>query len=374
VSEDTLLPLIDRIYSSVERPELWPETIYAIGQRIGGRRGFWGMGVSGLYPGVGPDLDAFVRRAGSHGYFLSRADLKALDQHVDEFGELIVRFLKIIYLSALFSQNNLNTGEIIGARLAQHYLPAFEPVAGTSVSAPSRAALRKLIATLWEDGCAFSGDDLRCISLLIPHLDRALRLQTQLSMTKLQTDMISGALDYLTLGVMFVNSSGRPIWLNRRAQELMHRDVRMGPHPANTRSLHKHLEGAVSGRTQNILAISRGGEARPLLLIAMPLKPTAVPAGVTALACGVVFISDPDQIDDPSVDSLRQAFDLTYREAQVAIAIAHGHGLQAAADAIGVAVTTARSQLQQVFAKTATNHQAELVALVHRTLSPLRHD
>ena len=40
-----------------------------------------------------------------------------------------------------------------------------------------------------------------------------------------------------------------------------------------------------------------------------------------------------------------------------------------AARTVGVAVTTARSQLQQVFGKTGTNHQAELVALIHRTLT-----
>jgi DNA-binding CsgD family transcriptional regulator len=89
---------------------------------------------------------------------------------------------------------------------------------------------------------------------------------------------------------------------------------------------------------------------------------------------GVVFISDPERTDNPSVESLRRAFDLTYREAQTAIAIADGHGLQAAADAMGVAPTTVRSQLQQAFAKTGTSHQAELAALVHRTLTHIRHN
>jgi DNA-binding CsgD family transcriptional regulator len=89
---------------------------------------------------------------------------------------------------------------------------------------------------------------------------------------------------------------------------------------------------------------------------------------------GVVFIIDPDRVDRPTVDSLRRAFDLTYREAHVAIAVAQGNGLQAAADAMGVALTTARSQLQQVFAKTGTRQQAELAALVNRTLTVLRHD
>lgn len=54
--------------------------------------------------------------------------------------------------------------------------------------------------------------------------------------------------------------------------------------------------------------------------------------------------------------------------------VAQGQGLKMAARTVGVAVTTARSQLQQVFGKTGTNHQAELVALIHRTLTHLRSD
>jgi hypothetical protein len=93
-------------------------------------------------------------------------------------------------------------------------------VAGTSISAPSRPALRRLIAGFWEEGCVFSSDDLIRIRALIPHLDRALRLQMRLSAAELQTEMVSGALDCLTLGVKFVNRGGVPLWLNRRAQEL----------------------------------------------------------------------------------------------------------------------------------------------------------
>jgi hypothetical protein len=39
-SEGALLSTVDRIYEAIERPELWPQTIYAIGELIGGRRHF----------------------------------------------------------------------------------------------------------------------------------------------------------------------------------------------------------------------------------------------------------------------------------------------------------------------------------------------
>ena len=376
-SEQALFGCIDRIYESIERPELWPETIYAIGEILGGRRHFWGIDQ------VSSTRNTHSLEIGCHGtFFLSRSDLQALDQHAQEFGELIIRFLKIVFLSILRSQNDVGAREAIGLRIAQRYLQAFEPLEGTSASSLSRAAGRKLIAALWEDGRAYSADNLRSMRVLAPHLDRAVRLQMRLRATDLRADMISGALDCLTHGVVIVDRSGLPLWLNRRAQEIVNdsNGLRLssaglaGHRPSDTRSLRELVQGAMSAGTQGLLALGRGDELRPLLLIAIPLNPIGSLDDSNQLACGVVFISDPERTDDPTVEFLRRAFNLTYRKAQMAIAIAHGHGLQAAAETMGVALTTARSQLQQAFSKTGTSHQAELAALVHRTLTHLRSD
>jgi DNA-binding CsgD family transcriptional regulator len=266
--------------------------------------------------------------------------------------------------------------------MAQRYLEAFEPSSGVSVSSSSSPSARKLIAALWEDGRIFSRDNLQSMRRLAPHLDRAVRLQMRLNLADLHADMVSGALDALTLGVVLVDGAGLPLWLNTRAREIVSRSEGLhlsaagltGHRRADTLSLRELIRGAMTTGTQGVLAISRGVEVRPLLLIAVPLRPERARDASDQSACAVLFISDPDQVDNPSVESLRRAFGLTYREAQTAIAVANGHGLKVAAHAMGVAVTTVRTQLQQAFAKTGTRHQAELAALVHRTLTPLRDD
>jgi DNA-binding CsgD family transcriptional regulator len=384
VAEDTLFATVDRIYEAVERPELWPQTIYNIGELIGGRRNFWGSDQDPRQiPHDSPMRNLHESEIGCHGtFFLSRMDLQILDEYAGEFGELIIRFLKIVFLSSLRSQNNVRAREAIGLKIAQRYLEAVEPLQGISASLPSKLAGRKLIAALWEDGCVFGSDNLHSMRLLAPHLDRALRLQTRLSLADLQADMKSGALDCLAHGVVLLARSGQPLWLNKRAKETTNGSgvLRLSStglaakRSADTRSLREIIEGAVSAGTQGILAIGRGDDLRPLLLTAIPLKPIGSSDAADQSACGAVFITDPDRTDNPTVEPLRRAFNLTYREAQMAIAIAHGHGLQAAADSMGVALTTARSQLQQAFAKTGTKHQAELAVLVQRTLAHLRYD
>jgi DNA-binding CsgD family transcriptional regulator/PAS domain-containing protein len=376
-----VLHLVDRIYESVDRPELWPVTIQAIGELLGGRRHFWDMDRRDQRTTFARDTAA--ADAGCQPtFFLSRTDVKSLDEYEHEFGELIIRFLKIVFLSILGSPNEVRAREAIGLVLTRRYVEAFESLHGRPEPAPPGSARRKLIAALWEDGHAFSRDNLHTMRLLTPHLDRAVRLQVRLSFADVRADRVTGALDVLTVGVILVDRSGRPVWLNRRAREIMHdsNGVRLratglvAQRPADTRSLHELVQGAVSAGSQGFSAISRGENSRPLLAIAVPLKP---PGGIEAAdesAAGVVFISDPDRTDKPSLESLRRAFNLTYREAQAAVAVSNGHGLKAAAKAMGVAPTTVRSQLQQAFAKTGTKHQAELAALVHKTLTHVRYE
>jgi DNA-binding CsgD family transcriptional regulator len=61
---------------------------------------------------------------------------------------------------------------------------------------------------------------------------------------------------------------------------------------------------------------------------------------------------------------LRAAFGLSKAEARLALHLAAGASLASMAQAFDVKLTTVRSQLQQVFSKTGTSRQAELVALL----------
>ncbi|HLH86987.1 MAG TPA: hypothetical protein VKX28_00905 [Xanthobacteraceae bacterium] len=280
--DGALLDLVDRIYESVDRPELWPVTIRAIGEVLGGRRHFWDLDRHSERLAHNFALIPSAIGACEPMFLLSRAGLRFLDEYDREFGELIIRFLKVVFLSILWSPNDVHAREAIGLVLTQRYVAAFDALSSPGPT-PAGAARRTLIAALWADGHAFGTDSLRAMQLLMPHLDRAVRLQVRLSIADVQADRVAGALDVLTVGVILVARSGKPLWANRRAQEIM-RDANgvrlraaglMGRRPADTRSLHELIQGAVSGGSQGLAAISRGEDSRPLLAIAVPLKPPA---------------------------------------------------------------------------------------------------
>jgi DNA-binding CsgD family transcriptional regulator len=370
--EKELASLIERIYASVERPELWPETIGEIGRLIGSRTDFWSADSERFHSQRTP----VASEAGCRGMFLlSRADLRVLDQYAAEFDNLIVRFLRLVFLSVLWSQKDVGAREVLGTRIVRRYLHSRE------ASRSDGHVARRLIAAMWEDGLMFDLRHLQYMQLLAPHLDRAARLQMRLNLVTLRSELVSGALDRLTVGVVVVDQAGSRIWHNQRAAEIASDPQVLtfvgqrltGRDAASTQSIRELIARAVDRGEAGLLPIEREG-LRPLLFVAAPLKPggTHDSAQPGETGYGVLFISDPDRSENLSVESLRRAFELTYREAQTAIAIAHGHGLKTAARAMGVAPTTVRSQLQQVFAKTGTSHQAELAALVHRTLTHVR--
>ena len=239
--------------------------------------------------------------------FLSRNDLAALEQYAQDFGELIVHFLKIVFLSTLRPQSDVSARQAVALRMVQRFPQAFEPWGESPKSPPPKAAWRKLLAALWEDGRIFNRDNLRHMRLLAPHIDRALRLQMRLSAADLRVDMVSGAFDRLALGVAFVDRSGRSLWLNRRAQEILEgsNELRLasssgpaGRGLSEAGTVERADHGSGFSREQGLLAIDRGVDARPLLLLALPLKSIGACDPSMEIVWGVVFIIDPDRVDD----------------------------------------------------------------------------
>ena len=86
----------------------------------------------------------------------------------------------------------------------------------------------------------------------------------------------------------------------------------------------------------------------------------------------IVLASKPSEISLPDLRQLRDHFGLTEAQARLAIEITKGHGLAACARRLGIAVTTARSHLRQIFAKTNTKRQAEFVGIAYACRLPVR--
>lgn len=114
-----------------------------------------------------------------------------------------------------------------------------------------------------------------------------------------------------------------------------------------------------TGSPGGSVVVTRPSGARPLVVL-LASAPLAWGADRT------VYVLDPERRLAPVAAVLERAYGATPAEARLAVALAEGLTPTEAADKLEVRISTVRTQLAQVYAKTGTRRQAELVALVAR--------
>jgi DNA-binding CsgD family transcriptional regulator len=216
------------------------------------------------------------------------------------------------------------------------------------------------------------------VALLLPHLQRALRLGRRLSALSQAHAAALQALDRVDTGVIVVDERCRVMLSSAMADTLLRGNSELAVHggclvlqqPALRDALSAQVRAAVNvaqGEPRDAaaaLCVPRPGRL-PLVLEIAPLRPTTSVFGDQGPAA-LVFIRDPEAPAD--LDKLRGLFDLTPTEAAVAAALAQGRSLEGIASGLGIGLATVRSHLKRILAKTGTHRQAEVVALLARSV------
>ena len=222
---------------------------------------------------------------------------------------------------------------------------------------------------------AYSSNDYRTMEQVHPHLERAMRLHLALREARADAATYEAGLDSLSTPLLLLNDAGGVCFANRAALRLL--DDRNGLGLARGRLVAVTSTG--NARLQAVLAraIGRLGPAegggvllerpagRPLVVRVLPARQEF--RHLAARAAAIVLVHDPAAPPEIGLDVLT-ALGLTRAEAMLAQAIASGQSLATFARGGGVSLHTARTQLRDIFEKTDTHRQAELVALL-RSLS-----
>jgi DNA-binding response OmpR family regulator/DNA-binding CsgD family transcriptional regulator len=189
-------------------------------------------------------------------------------------------------------------------------------------------------------------------------------------------------LNRLAAGVILLDSTERIVFVNAVARQILDEDDGLAMTPGGLRGSFLQESQAIKqllrcidepstgeGRARG-LALRRPSGRRPLLLFACaitnerprdPTQPTFA-----------VFVTDPEQRPRWREDLARDLYGLTAAEARVALSLAEGKRLDEIAEDFGVAQTTITFHLRNLFAKTQTSRQADLIALF--LISPIAFD
>ena len=237
-------------------------------------------------------------------------------------------------------------------------------------------AVRMAIASVtrhepYED---FDKDRLR---LLLPHLRRCISIAQLIDDRTVARDRLGEIVERLGAAVLLVDAGGGLHHANAAGRRMLAEGFVLHSRNGRLTGEHPHEEAALlasvaagNAGAQAVTLTGRGGQA--LVATILPLE-----NGFRREASGVVKAAAAVFIDAPAGrlewrgDQVAKLFHLTGAELQLLLALLEGHSLQSATDRFGVALTTTKTHLQRIFAKTGTSRQADLIRKVAMMAPPL---
>lgn len=185
-------------------------------------------------------------------------------------------------------------------------------------------------------------------------------------------------LDRLSIAVLLVDPDGQIVFANDQARALSARtgafslDDRLRMASTNLTAQLREIITTVAQAAARSDDLMRGmtvpcltGEVTELSLICLPVEAGMRQPGVA------VFISDPSHPVACPPDALTCLFGLTPTEAQVTQALVRGRQRAEVAHDLGISQTTVAFHLRNIFEKTGTNRQAELLGRVMRAFAAI---
>jgi DNA-binding CsgD family transcriptional regulator/PAS domain-containing protein len=216
--------------------------------------------------------------------------------------------------------------------------------------------------------------EIEILRLLIPHVRRAVTISNVLDVQVIEKARMAETLDALKLGVVLANEDSRILHVNRAADEMMRNGGPLRDHggvlraeggaaSVEIRSAIKQAAGHESciGKTGLAVRLTEENET-PVVAHVLPLAGGEVRSRLEPAAVAAVFVN-PKVDDAASAQAVAASYGLTPAETRVLTRMLTGSTVAEAAVDLGVATTTARTHLDNIFAKTGVSRQSGLIRL-----------
>ena len=220
-----------------------------------------------------------------------------------------------------------------------------------------------------------SPQDRAVVSRFAPHLLQAMQVTLRLQMAEARHHQLGLALTALAEGAVLVDRRGQVVFANAAADAFLDGPATrslsvvqgelVACDPASNTMLRAALAAALTKEGPPLgtsVTIRRLGGLGQMTLTITPLPHTSAWEAVVETdragrpSCLIL-------ISDGGISVLSRTYRLTPAETRLVEAVVTGKGLSWAARTLGIARSTAQSHLDNVFQKTGTNRQAELVSL-----------
>ena len=374
--EQIALQLIERIYQAALDPPLWDVFVSELSQAYEGAT--TGFALQMPASRSGGALYGVMYGVGFHESYRERfAELlpKGMPWEEARTRQWLNRFG---LASDVVSDHELATSKVYLEWMKPQGLAATGPI-GHTVAHDHGRPLASLILFRREGQPAFCAADLELVDMLVPHLARAYAIHAQ----RHEGAAMAEALDRIPTGLVLLDSTRRPVLMNRMAHTLFELDDGLSMSEKGPRAW-KRGDDKVLGELiriasspdrdrstgTGVMSVSRPSGRRSFTVVLAPLLKEQVGSTLRD-AVAMLYVSDLERSSVRRADSLRTLYGLTEAESELVNLLCEGFSLDEAASHRNVTVNTARSQLKQVFSKTSTSRQSELVRLVLVGIPPL---
>ena len=369
-SDGAVLRLVGSLYEAALYPRLWPQFLQSLATSLHAN--------SAVLITLDSESDD-VSLLSSNG---TRTDLlEAYQEHYWKTDLWNQRLDKLSSDSPVASQTLIPAVELIGSEFYKRFLRPQKIHHAACVLIMKQGPLRAILRVHRPMGSkAFAKGELAFLTSLLPHLKRSIEINQQFINLKVNCQAGTDALDWLPIGVILVDARGKVLAINRSAQEIVdlddgllisHKTISVTS-AHQTTTLHRLIGDAAgngdgqSTQASGAMIITRPSMMRPFSILVNALAVNgmklALKGGQTPAA--VIFLSDCERQPNICANTLIRLFSFTRAESRLVLALLNGRRLEEAADDFHVSMNTVRTQLKQVFLKTDTNRQAELVKLV----------
>jgi DNA-binding CsgD family transcriptional regulator len=222
----------------------------------------------------------------------------------------------------------------------------------------------------------FESGDIDGFAVLHRHLARALAIAFRLGTLGTLQQCTTDLLDRNPAAIVLLDDRRRVVYSNRRAGDVTaHNDgiaiassgVRLRHAPDDARLQALIARAMPSGRTgaplAGVMRVARPSGRQPYGVFVTPIS-REYPALSSVRPTVCVMVTDPERRRPSLAMRLCVLFGLTESEARLAEILAGGSNLRAAASHLRITYGTARVRLAEVFQKTNTHRQGELVSLI----------
>ncbi|WP_404297059.1 response regulator [Halomonas sp.] len=261
--------------------------------------------------------------------------------------------IPFVFLTALSDPREVVDGKRLGA---DDYL--VKPIDFDLLLATIDARLRQVRRMR-----AKANEEISELRQAMTHLRREASSQAFVAATR--------ALDLVAPGMVLLGREGQVLFANRAAHRLSRStdqlELKQGlSGTVSGKELRKTIRSALKDSREGeekvtCLRIDRPGDRRDLLVLACSLGHAD---GSLHEPSVVILLSDPEQRAQVPRQILASLFGLTPSEARIALALAEGLRSEEIAERMSISTTTVAFHLRNLFQKTNTHRQAELIALI----------